>query len=135
MVDEDAQRDRKENGPRDITKAHATCVPMESKASHDPLAYRVLFIMSRIYRKLATMRLKHLEKWIQTPEFQGRELNRLGGNFPHVWNTGGQSERKQQGEPRTSTNALARVVRPLMYMTASIAGMPSQNSQAIHRSY
>ena len=43
-----------ENGmdwPRHITKAHATCIPKESRASHDPLAYRVLLIMSQIYRK------------------------------------------------------------------------------------
>ena len=27
--------------PRQITKAHTACIPKESKASHDPLAYRV----------------------------------------------------------------------------------------------
>ena len=46
--------------PRQTTKAHATCIPKESQASHDPLAYRVLLIMSQIYRKWASMRLKHL---------------------------------------------------------------------------
>ena len=57
-----------ENGmdwPRHITKAHATCIPKESRASHDPLAYRVLLIISKICRKWSTMRLKHLETWIQ----------------------------------------------------------------------
>ena len=37
--------------PRQITEAHATCIPKESRTSHDPLAYRVLPIMSQIYRK------------------------------------------------------------------------------------
>ena len=51
--------------PTQITKAHATCIPEESKASHDPQAYRVLHIMSQIYWKWEMMRLKHLSPWIQ----------------------------------------------------------------------
>ena len=57
-----------ENGmkwPRQITKAHATLHPQRrADASHDPVAYRVLLIMSQIYRKWALMRLKHLAPWI-----------------------------------------------------------------------
>ena len=55
--------------PRHITKAHATCIPKESKTSHGPLAYRVLHI-TQIYRKWATMRLR-----LKTPRDMDSEMD------------------------------------------------------------
>ena len=58
-----------------------------------------------------------------TLEFQDRGPSKLGGNSRCVWNTGEADRRKLQGVPQTSTNAL---IRPLIYMTAGVAGIPKR---------
>ena len=37
----------------------------DEEPSLDPMEYRVLLVLQRLYRRWATMRLRHLQPWVQ----------------------------------------------------------------------
>ena len=47
----------------ELGKAHL--LSKEEEASLDPLQYRILLVMQRLYRRWATLRLRHLDKWVE----------------------------------------------------------------------
>ena len=111
--------------PRQITKAHTTCIPKESQASHDPLAHKVLLIMSRIYRQWASMRFKlgtmdssmGIAADVRWSPGAGSRTSLVAALA--LWNTGGQNRRKRQGVPQTCTNAsISTILR--------VAGIPKR---------
>ena len=119
--------------PRHITKAHATCIPKESRASHDPPAYRVLLIMSQIYRKWATMRLKHLETWIQKWTLPQMYAGVPGQGAEQAWwqlslclEYWRAKQTQATGRATDIYKCFDQVVRPLIHMTARVAGMPAR---------
>ena len=49
--------------PMELGKAHL--LSKEEEANLDPLQYRILLVMQRLYRRWATLRLRHLDKWVE----------------------------------------------------------------------
>ena len=101
-------------------------MPKESRASH--VAYRVLLIMSQIYRKWSTMRLKHLETWIQKWTLPQMYAGVPGQGAEQAWlqlSLCGEN-RRRSGGATDICKCFDTVFRPLIYMTARIAGMPAR---------
>ena len=79
--------------PRDLQSARAVFLPKDPSALDDPLQYRVLLMLSYVYRKWAALRLHQFYVGLDngTPlrssrGSQARALIRLGGIMDFVWN-------------------------------------------------
>ena len=57
--------------PEAMREAKAAFLVKDPSKVEDPLAYRVLLILAAVYRRWASLRLRHLEGWVaqwQLPE-------------------------------------------------------------------
>ena len=119
--------------PRQITNAHATCIPKESQASHDPLANRVLLTMSQIYRQWASMRLKHLAPWIHRWALPQMYAGVLGQGAEQAWwqpslcsEHWGTKQTQATGGATDIYKCFDQIVRPVVCTMARVAGIPKR---------
>ena len=117
--------------PRQITEAHASCIPKERKASHDPLAYRILLIMSQVYRKWATRRLK--APWIQRWALPQMYAGVPGQGAEQAWwqlslclEHWKSQQMQATGGATDIYKCFDQIVTPLICMRARDAGIPAR---------
>ena len=123
-----------ENGaewPLELTQGRAASLSKDETNQTDPLAYRMLLIHSIVYRKWATVRLKHMKQWIQTWShgaiFAGGEN---GGADEGWWTTSLEFEEHMingnsfAGGSADIYKCFDQLSRPVLYHIAGVAGMP-----------
>ena len=132
MVDEDAQRDRE--GDEMAKTHHENARHLDTKGEQSqprpPSLQSALLIMSQIYRKWATMRLKHQETWNHKWTLPQKYAGVQGQGAEQAWwqlSLCLEYWRAKQTQATTDIyKCFDQVVRPLIYMTARIAGMPAR---------
>ena len=120
MAGDDAQRNReRDEMAKTDHRSTRDLHTKESKASYDPLSYRVLLMMSQIYKKWAAMRLKQSSPWIQRWRLPQMYAG-VPGLCLEYWRS-----RQTTGGATDIYKSFDEIVRPLSCMTARVAGIPS----------
>ena len=126
--------------PKGTTQARAAFLAKDSMKQGDPLAYRILLILSAVYRRWAAVRLHHLGEWIDgwaLPEiFAGVQ----GKGAEQAWYSTALlvEEARLRGINYTGGAAdvwkcFDQIQRPMVYKLARMAGMSEKVLNAYER--
>ena len=124
-----------ENGgawPRGMCLARAAFMVKDPKKVEQPLSYRILLILSAIYRRWATLRLRHMSEWISTWALPEMYAGVHGRGAADAWYaTAAEMEEAfvVDGSPVTGGavdihKCFDQILRPIVYKLAGLAGMP-----------
>ena len=104
------------NWPQPTTWGKAFFLTKTEEPSTDPMDYRILLILSRLYRRWASMRLRRLHAWIGIRELPEMYAGVPGRGAELAWwhlsavreDTFSKPNKTSSEQPSTSTSALTR---------------------------
>ena len=126
--------------PDDLTTGRTAFLSKDPDKVEDPLAYRVLLILPVLYRRWASTRLNTLRPWVRSWQLDGMFAGIEGfGAEDAWWESSLQIEHCKMFNKDFSGNAtdifkcFDQRERPLIYLIAKVAGIPTPILSAYQR--